>query len=57
MVKLRTNALNKLLGYSFGVSASTISRILLKWLTQMDIRLQDLIIWPDRDTLRKTITS
>ena len=57
MVKLQTNAPNKLLGYSFGVSASTISRILLKWLIQMDIRLQDLIIWPDRDALRKTMPS
>jgi len=32
-----------------------VSRILFKWLTQMDIRLQDLIIWPDRDSLRKTM--
>ena len=55
MLKLRTNLSNKLLGYNFGVSASTISRILLKWVTQMDIRLQGLIMWPDRDSLRKTM--
>ena len=55
MLKLRTNLSNKLLGYNLGVSASTISRILLKWVTQMDIRLQGLIMWPDRDSLRKTM--
>ena len=55
MIKLRTDLPNKFLGYSFGVSPATVSRVILKWLVQMDIRLQDLIVWPDRDALRKTM--
>ena len=54
MVKLRTNRANEDLSYCFGVSPATISRILLKWFKQMDLRLQNLIFWPDRDALWKT---
>ena len=55
MVKLRTNEANEDLSYCFSVSPSTISRILLQWLKQMDIRLQSLILWPDCDALQKTM--
>jgi len=43
------------LAYQFQVSLSTVSRILSKWLVQMDIRLQKLIVWPDCDSLCKTM--
>ena len=43
------------LAYRFQVSLSTESRILSKWLVQMDIRLQKLIVWPDHDSPHKTI--
>ena len=36
----------------FGVSKVTVSWIILKWLTEMDVRL---IIWADCETLRKTM--
>ena len=36
-------------------AVSTVSRILLKWLKQMDIRLQDLIIWLEREELQRTM--
>ena len=55
LVKLRTNAANEDLCYRLNISPATVSRILLKWLKQMDIRLQKLIFWPDRDALRKTM--
>ena len=55
MVKLSVNTPIEDLGYRFRVSTSTVSRILLKWLRQMDIRLKDLIHWPDRDALQKTM--
>ncbi|XP_065912378.1 uncharacterized protein [Dysidea avara] len=55
ILKLRFNDPIQHLAYQFNVSKATVSRILSKWLTQMDIRLQDLIIWPDRDSLRKTM--
>jgi len=43
------------LAYCFGVSPSTVSRIFLKWLKQMDLRLSNLILWPDHEALRKTM--
>lgn len=55
LIILRHNASLKDLGYRFGVHASTISQILLKWLTIMDICLKPLIFWPERDYLRKTM--
>ena len=55
MIKLSLNTPIEDLGYRFRVSTSTVSRILLKWLRQMDIRMKDLIHWPDRDALQKTM--
>ena len=55
LMKLRLNCSVQLLAFLFNVSSATVSRLLLKWLVQMDIRLQDLIIWPDRDSLQKTM--
>ena len=55
MLKLRLNTPLQGLAYQFGICKATVSRIILKWLTQIDIRLQDLIIWPDRESLRKTM--
>ena len=53
--KLRSNTPLQGLAYQFGVSKATISRIFSRWLIQMDIRLQDLILWPDRESLQKTM--
>ena len=55
LLKMRLNTPLQGLAYQFGISKATVSRIILKWLIQMDIRLQDLIIWPDRESLRKTM--
>ena len=55
MLKLRLNSPVEDLSYRCGVSISSVSRILLKWLKQMDIRLQDLIIWPEREELQRTM--
>ena len=55
MLKLRMNTSLEDLAYRFRISSTTMSRIFLKWLRQMDLRLQDLIIWPDRDLLQKTM--
>ena len=43
LVKLRTNAANEDLCYRSNISPATVSRILLKCLKRMDIRLQELI--------------
>ena len=55
LMKLRVNCPGPFLASLFDVSAASISRIFLKWLAQMDIRLQDLIVWPERDSLQKTM--
>ena len=55
LIKLSINSPIQDLGYRFNVSTATVSRILLKWLRQMDIRLKYLIYWPDCDALHKTM--
>ena len=53
MVKLWSNCQD--LAQHYGVSCSTISRILLKWMTAMDGSLHNLILWPDHESLCKTM--
>ena len=55
LIKLRLNSSIQDISYRFDVSTSTISRILLKWLTIMDVHLSRLILWPERQDLRKTM--
>jgi len=55
LLKLRINSPLEDLSYRFGVSTSTVSRIFIKWLRQMDIRMKGLIHWPDREALHKTM--
>jgi hypothetical protein len=52
ILKLRLNCPLLDLAHRFGVSQPTVSRILLRWLTAMDIRLSPLIRWPDQESLR-----
>jgi len=55
MLKLRMNLPNEFISFLFHVSPATMSRVILKWLKRMDMRLSSLIRWPERDTLRKTM--
>ena len=55
MIKLRLNCPSQDLAHRLSVSQATISRILLKWLTEMDNSLQRLIPWPDREALQKSM--
>ena len=55
IIKLRLDLSFKDLAYIFGISVTTVSRIFCKWLTIMDVRIKCLIIWPDRDSLRKAM--
>ena len=55
MANLRLNCPLQDLATRLDVSCSTISRIWLKWLTAMDNSLQKLIMWPEREQLRKTM--
>lgn len=51
LAKLRLDSPLKDFVYKFDVSLATVSRVLLKWLTIMDVKLRPLIKWPDRETL------
>ena len=53
LIKLCLNVSSQDLAYCFNAHPSTISRILLNWLTAMDVRLQQLVMWPERENLRK----
>ena len=55
LMKLRLNVPYLDLAYRFEVSASTVSRIFFTWITIMDIRLSQLVYWPERDELWRTM--
>ena len=55
LMKLRLNASNYDLGFRFNVSESTVSRVFIKWIEAMDIRLSFLVLWPDKESIQKTM--
>jgi hypothetical protein len=55
LVKLRLNCQVQDLAYRLNLSCATVSRIFLKWMTVMDKCLCSLILWPDHDSLSKTM--
>ena len=55
VVKLRLNSQIQDLVHLFSVSCATVSRVFLKWMTAMDQCLRTLIVWPDRESLQKTM--
>lgn len=54
LVKLRLNLSNQFLAYEFNLTTATISRIFSDVLEVMYVRMKPFIMWPDRETLRKT---
>ena len=55
LVKLRLAVPHLVLAYRLKISSSSVSRILVSWLTVMDLRLSPLIKWPSREELYKTM--
>lgn len=55
LIKSRLAVPHKDLAYRFNVSRPVVSRIILTWLTVMDVRLSPLIAWPNREQLQRTI--
>lgn len=51
LAKLRLDSPLQDFAYQVNVSVATISRILLKWLTILDVKLSPLIKWPEREVL------
>ncbi|CAN7976387.1 unnamed protein product [Ixodes persulcatus] len=54
-MRLRMNVPLQDLAYRFGVSQSTVSRIVEKWLDVAYTRLSDCVKWPEREHLKKTM--
>lgn len=44
---------NQDLAYRFNVSRTVVSRIIVSYLTVMEVTLSPLISWPDREQLQK----
>lgn len=55
LMKLRLNLTDQDLGYRFGVSQSTVSKNWKKWIDIMYFRLKPLVLWPEREQLKKTM--
>ncbi|XP_018577280.1 uncharacterized protein LOC108915667 [Anoplophora glabripennis] len=55
LMKLRINLPFKYLSYKFGIAPSTASDIFYKCVDVMYARYKGLVVWPDRETLRKNI--
>ena len=55
LLKLRLNMPGQELAYKFGISNSSVSNYFLKTVHVMYMKLRKLIVWPDREALRKTM--
>ena len=55
LMRLRLGLLEQDVLYRFGISQSSVSRILHKWLPVLATRLSFLVTWPRREELRKTL--
>ena len=53
-IRLRLNLNVVDLAYRFKISSSTVSAVYAKWLDTMFIKMQPLIMWPDRAQLQET---
>lgn len=55
LVKLRLNLSEEFLGHLFGIDQSTVSEIFHCWIDVMASRLHSLILWPEREDLRRNL--
>ena len=55
LMKLRLAVSGKDLGYRFGVSPTRVSQIFHEWINTMSRELKQLMKWPDRELIRKTL--
>ena len=55
LIKLRLAVPHQDLAYRFDVSRTVVSRIIVTWLTVIDVRLSPLISWPSREQLQRTM--
>ena len=55
LIRLRLGLSGQDLGYRFGIHQSTVSRVFTTVIDVLYKRLKHLIIWPERDVLRRTL--
>ena len=55
LMKLRLNLSNYDLAFRFCIHETTVSRVLIRWLQLIDIRLSPLVKWSEREELQKTM--
>ena len=55
LMKLRLNLGYEDLAYRFNVTQSTASKTFIKWIRILFVRLRPLIVWPEREELRKSM--
>ena len=55
LMKLRLNLVDQDVAYRFGIHQSYVARNFRKWIDIMHIRLRELILWPEREELLKTM--
>ena len=53
LMKLRLGVPNKDLAYRFGITPGRVSQLFHEWIDIMSRELRSLIVWPDRETIRK----
>ena len=54
LVRLRLGLLEQDIGYRFGVSQSTVSRIFTSWINFMYLQFQHIPLWPPREIVKPT---
>ena len=55
LMKLRLNCGDQDLAYRFAINQSTVSRAINKWIDILFAKLSNLILWPEREELVKTM--
>lgn len=55
LMRLRLGWLEKALGYMFGITESAVSRIVVKWLNYLYLRLGMIPIWPEWEEIERTM--
>ena len=55
LIKLPLGVSHQDLAYHFNISRAVVLRIIVSWLTVMDVSLSPLISWPDREQLQRTM--
>ena len=57
LMKLKLDSMNRDLGIQFNLSQAKVSKIFWKWIKPLSVLLKNLIVWPNREAVRKNLPS